>query len=599
MAEVYKRFLKGRVGHDHAVWKIRRRRPQRIDELAAVTKRIEALLHRRRLQLRVLRKRIDHLEARVHDSWVMTVLRQLALGDAALPLREAWQRGLIVSPKIEESMVTYLLAARRRFDGAHRRLDLAGEVVLERGRHRLETAAQGLHGQWRRFTMDLAEEVGRIVRQDAPSVEFSLELDTCDTLLIDFWRRSGSEEELDRLTSARHAEKAAGAYYRQLGRTVEDVSALQLDDTRSDDSGWQTHDLLVDDKPVDVKNVRFARGGTLSEHLWQDHKVARGGQPVAIAGVASEEVLDGVDARKAIVLGELSKRALDEVVELAEAASRQLGVVLQPSAAPDWSHKVPGWLYEYPEVHYVRTRPIIERLVSGWARVSRMGFGTDGGPSLDGIGVSIGEPVGTGGRRQDELLASMASWFAHLPVSRPSVFLFVLLYMLSAARAGTDNPGTRLSQYLFLPKDDDHRKRPLGLHDEQQYVSRLIRALDEVIERRRDVLRDVKFYRLRGPNVLQGLISGRWCTVLSYCHCGTWPLLLGECATCECSLARLRCPVCERCNLACYGREQHFDNREEAVAKAVSSGWVVRRHPSHGWVAAPRKPGARTDLEVP
>ena len=303
MAEVYERFLKGKVGHDHALWKIRRRRRDRIDRLAGATKRIEALLHRRDLQLAALRQRVEGLGVRVHGSWVATVSRHLALGGATPRLQKAWRRGLILSPLAAEALKTSHLTPWRRVGEVERRLNELGGTVLELRSRRLGTVTDRLHGQWRRFTMDLEREAGRIVRQDGPPVEFSLELGTRDRRLIDRWSSSDGEEEQERLSSARHAEKAVDAYYRQLGHSVEDVSIQQLDDAALEDSGWKTHDLLVDERPLDVKNVRFSREGALNEHLWRDHKAKRGGQPVAIVGVASEKLLDLSVARRAIVLG--------------------------------------------------------------------------------------------------------------------------------------------------------------------------------------------------------------------------------------------------------------------------------------------------------
>lgn len=105
--------------------------------------------------------------------------------------------------------------------------------------------------------------------------------------------RSRKERELDRLLSARSAEKVAANFYSFYGKTVEDISISQIEKNRK--SEWEKSDLYVDDLyidgfSVDVKNSRQSQKSPdrYTEHYIQKKfKHNTEYQNVTIAGVFS------------------------------------------------------------------------------------------------------------------------------------------------------------------------------------------------------------------------------------------------------------------------------------------------------------------------
>ena len=70
------------------------------------------------------------------------------------------------------------------------------------------------------------------------------------------------------LLSARAAEKVA-RFYRHYGKTVRDISIMQIDENSKSD--WSNYDLNVEGMPIDVKNSRRSQSSTdrYTEHYIQ------------------------------------------------------------------------------------------------------------------------------------------------------------------------------------------------------------------------------------------------------------------------------------------------------------------------------------------
>ena len=135
-----------------------------------------------------------------------------------------------------------LASLRRRLGGAAQatlrakglRLRDIGSLVhrtvrasLKQRTTQLNQRQQRLATTWERMP---ATVVARL-QAATPQVNYRCTLDSDDLRLASHWprdQRKSFEDEGNRLQSARHAEKAAMAYYRNLGHRVEDVSIQEL-----------------------------------------------------------------------------------------------------------------------------------------------------------------------------------------------------------------------------------------------------------------------------------------------------------------------------------------------------------------------------------
>ena len=394
------------------------------------------------------------------------------------------------------------------------------------------------------------------LREATPEVSFSCELDAKDQQLVSTWprdRRRQVDEETNRLESARRAEKAALAYYSDLGLRVEDVSIGQLEGGAK---GHESHDIRAEDRPLDVKNVRCTRADRFAEHYWKKHKRYRH-KEVAIVGVVSMENLGA-----SIVTGELQHSELDAFRHRTTSYPDGPRVSLELG---DLSGFVPGWLFEYPKLHYgsMPDWDVLRR----WLEISDA-LRCEVAPWILALGASrirsgSNIPAASGVTR------SIGRFFQHFPVSRRSTFWFVLCYLLS----NSADPQARddLIEHMFPNRPAGgapaHRllkegQFPLALFDPREYIWNLIHTLSQMIRSNRDLLSAASAYRLRGAGILQARIDNSWYTVLAYCgNCGKWPIYLGEpdiedgeaiveagaCRSCPCNRRRLVCDDCGGC----------------------------------------------------
>ena len=479
--------------------------------------------------------------------------------------------------------------ARRRFvDRLSERQAEAMRSLLDRLRTRARDTDCTLRDQWRQWYGSLRPNLIRSLahpldRQVAtakpqwprlPGVDFHPTLNDGDHDLIRIWNpRHGDDR--NRLESARRAERAAVEYYRRLGSAVADVSIQQV--SRPDGGDWRTHDLTVDDRPLDVKNMRRSTvRERLGELLWRQkcRHVGRSVEDVGIVGVVSDR-----DApHRSTVLGEARRASFDDVRTLAEDMHRLFGIEIKGTRHLSnkrhfGDEKVPGWFFQYPPSHYG---------AAPWAWL----------PQCIALARKYDEPV------HDWLVPLAASWQGRAVseadsgdreflqalcclrgqdglVSLRKVFLFAILYLLSSRRSGA-RARSAFVRLLFpfvdttarglrdRTGDADHVgwSFPLGLHDPARYVRHVVNALGTVLESRPDELDGVEFFRLQGPWILKAEVEGKWLTVLAYCGgCGEAPLVIGRSRTCPCGKGRLVCPMCGHCHEKCAG---HFCGQEEA-----------------------------------
>ena len=546
---------------------------------------------------RVKRHLLDKASQNGVSTWATEALLQQRLLGIREDRLDVQARRLIVRG---ESAVT---GRRTRLDGLRDRNRASVLANLKHRRSQLDALERRILEAWRAMP-------GRFVDRlhDAtPDVRFHCELDADDLRLVSCWRRSASitkDEETKRLESARLGEKAAISYYRVLGQQVEDASIQQLQEEGPRD--WETHDLRVNNKPLDVKNSRCQRADRFTEHYWKWAKHWRNStraQPeeVPIVGVVA------VEDAQAIVLGELKHSQLrhfaGEVEKYAEGP--RIGMDVRRG---DWF--VPGWLFEYSGRHY-SSMPDWDNVLRRWLAISEA-LSVEEPRWILALALSRTKLMPKRFERA-EVTSAMLAFFRHVEASRRTVFWFVLHYLLSHtqdARARDDLVG-----HLFPDRADGRAGEsggkeiefPLGLFDPRRYIWTMVHTLSQMIESNAQLLGAVSEYRLRGPGILQAHVEGaegkagtaakRWVTILAYCgNCGKWPIYLaantgenvgqhpvgdGACSHCPCGRGRLVCDEYE-CG-ACSG----WECKGATFPTVAEAQRVARDFP--GWVQTGRK----------
>ena len=380
------------------------------------------------------------------------------------------------------------------------------------------------------------------IKESSPGVWYECELDQLDHELIACWRTTLKDGK--RLEWARRGEKAALLYYRTgLRRVAEDISIQQLDSLATE---WKTHDLRVDGRPLDVKNVRCPRLDRFQEHWWPDHKRDRERAQVAVVGSVSVPKADqSPEGSLVLLIGEVTDSDVRRLREDVNTAAKVAGLSLEIHPDRDWRYRLPGWLFEYPDDHYT-SGPNWDDVLPRCRAISR-DLGLPIAPWLVGLEAArCGPCSGIHGLKRIE--ETMFGFLRHVGLSRRTLFCFVLIYMLS--HSDDSKAREALVDRIF---HGDERSLPLGLHDPRNYVWHLLQALEQMIASNVDILHQATNFRLVGVNILQARIgSGRWHTILAYCgNCGRWPLFLGRSELCPCGRRRLVCddPTCHSCGL--------------------------------------------------
>ncbi len=399
-----------------------------------------------------------------------------------------------------------------------------------------------------------------------------------DKLDAHYLREVLGDFESARLLSARIAEHAAESYYCSLGHKVEDVSITQI---RKVDSRWKDFDLLVDDKPVDVKNARrsFSNPDSYVQHCVPAFKTSRGVE-VAIVGILSDYTM--VDeliktASSCLILGEVS---VTRIRRLYVWARERFGAILNLDGIwkPDYQ---PGWVFDYPAAHY-RSRTVAIDAIPTLLKEFK-NLGVTGGifpgwllalsPDRNLVAEMIQEEGSA------SIIADLYSVEDAVGISRPSLFILVLgLFIESISRQ--DQAGqleSTLKGLLFMNRETNHR--PLGLDDPQCYVANLIDCLAKCqAEILRKKLRFTTFL-LSHPSILRGLKEdGNWMTLMAYCggwreypiraRCGATPLFFGQQHICS-SCGFLICDACGFCSQACDKVKQRQYQVIEELKKQI------------------------------
>lgn len=381
------------------------------------------------------------------------------------------------------------------------------------------------------------------------------------------------EYEATRLLSARAAELASISYYRALGNKVEDVSINQIYRT---DSRWQECDLVVDGRPIDVKNARrsFSSKDSYVEHCVPRFKIDRAtGSEVTINGVLSEYCaiadITGV-GYQCRILGEVR---VSDIRKLYVWARQRFGrfLSLEGLWKPDYQ---PGWVFEYPIQHYPQRVKSISKIGGLVNQLRSCGIADEQIPGW--LHTLNAEPVPEPRIATEKLgiLNDLRSMGREIGFSRPALFIFVMGLFLEVMISRQPGKTEDSLRELLFARGQGGSVSPLGLEDSQQYVANLIGILAGV---RDEVFRqqiDLTGFKMTHPSVLRGLKrSGSWISLLAYCggrldffgksvKCGATPLFFGKHEVCS-SCGYLVCDRCGYCSRNC----DLVTNRQRSVAK--------------------------------
>lgn len=374
----------------------------------------------------------------------------------------------------------------------------------------------------------------------SPNVHFSPDLEAEDRRLVGKWKMPASEdpESWDELVcSARRAEKSALMYFKQFGDDVQDISIHQL--TGASEL-WTTHDLAINqavadsqrrnERPIDVKNVR---GGALGGFVVpRQPKRTELGVGVAVCGVVSE----GGGERAQTIVGESSADYLQGLAQAVENLAQKWGLPLTWGGMMHWQRGLGAWLMEYPPEHYDQYDYL--RQIATLGRAENLMDLLGPAPSWTKGLTSF--RCGSYGIAATPAAKELAEWHRPSRVSRPAIFIFVLLYLLAAARRGSWTRGRTREELLDLlfvrtiGALEVAYQYPVGLHDPMKTVYAIVTTLDELVFRNRDVLKDVEALHLTGLGVLKGRRRDRdeWFRLLAYCGgCGKSPIWAGDLET--------------------------------------------------------------------
>lgn len=368
--------------------------------------------------------------------------------------------------------------------------------------------------------------------------------------------------EAKRLLSARIAEHAAAEFYEALGHEVIDVSIGQIGNS---DDQWKDFDLLVNGRPVDVKNSRrsFSSPDSYVEHCVPTFKLSRAcSTEVAVIGVLSEyspfeSLAESTSSCR--ILGEVTESEIDR---LNVWTRRRFDHILNIDGI--WKPKYqPGWIFEYPSEHYPSRKTAIDNIPGLIEKLKASGITNDRIPGWllplcpD---RELASPLAESSQKR-KILTDLYSLDDEIGFSRPGLFIYVMGLFLEAMANGEqagqlDAP---LRALLFL--HGYPLTRPLGLEDSQCYVANLI---DMLVQVQKEVLRqNIKLtaFRLAHPSILLGQRdSGSWITLLAYCggwrevpvraRCGATPLFFGQHESCP-NCGHLVCAACGHCSHDC------------------------------------------------
>ena len=410
---------------------------------------------------------------------------------------------------------------------------------------------------------------------------FSLpKLDQHDLWLVEKWcqlprnslnrtsliKTCSKDPKLDRLLSARSAEKVAADFYRYYGKKVKDISITQINENSKSD--WKDYDLNVDGFPIDVKNSRQSRKNPdrYTEHCIPQFKSSRKNQDVTIAGVFSPylwafELLDKPvehhQYRTIQFLGETTHKKLQE---LKNEFNDWVDFELRNSTG---IYFLPPWMFDYPEYVYTERNEARKELkdFTNLDSLREATFEFNPLPVSIAAGIDLTEILGNKASEEWEqhFLNQLRNRIEKYGLSLPFLFLTVLTHFLDMVHSSKTVSGfepDRYRKFLF----SEEFGRPLGIYDPLKTICALINNLSTLWTAENELIRKFRLFKLRSFNILWGKSDSSdnlWTTLIAYCReCGKNPLVLGESERCE--YGRLICPEpdCGFCCQTCKEKNQ-------------------------------------------
>lgn len=393
-----------------------------------------------------------------------------------------------------------------------------------------------------------------------------------------------------RLMSARVAELTAIRYYNALGHNVEDISITQQNSAPIDQR-WKTYDLLVDGRPVDVKNARksFSSANGFVEHCVPRFKHDRvSNTEVSILGVLSDYMkTDQIENGKGecVILGEVS---VGEIRKLYRWIKKRFGNLIDLTGLwrPEYQ---PGWAFEYSSDFYRNRTSCIDQIKDVIQAMIRNGVEPNDFPGWLLALCPAKTPFieSSLSPTKQAILNDLYDLRENVGYSRPALFVYSMAYILEAIAQKNlwHDSALILNRMIFIV---DHKQSdgpsPLGLADPLRYVASLFRVFEQVFEKIQEDGIEFSGFKLQHPSILKGkAISGEWVTLLAYCggwrelpfkvKCGNTPLYFGMHETCI-SCGHLICDKCGYCAVDC----ELLNARQEAVRQSELKAVPSIRH---------------------
>lgn len=467
---------------------------------------------------------------------------------------------------------------------SYRRLEAPAEELraLSTWVHKWRTQYLALRGQLtastKRNELSPAERLASLLRQQPFPIELETPIATAEDIqLCSAWANlqpqnfSTTEQGVEalalslgdydaaRLLSARLAERTALAYYRNIYGHAVDVSITQLRERRSE---WITHDIETL-YPVDVKNARpsFNGKGRYVEHCIPKHKEARNLGEVTLFGVrslyiAKPEALS-IGGHKAVALGEVK---LSEIRQVANWADRRFDGIFSASGLCQ-TKKIPGWLFDYPKVHYPAREEAFQLAEKILSESSKEKIPTIL-PGWTYVTAGHISPAHTKGLPESKIriIHDLRHAISHCGLSKRTLIIYMIGGTLESLLRDKD-PQEFLRGVNWALSPSNSALANFGLLDPLGYLESFLSLTRSLGAGLREIVKDIHSFRLVSPFILQALRKSRPepLTVVAYCggwhairnvRCGKLPLVYGDVESCS-ACSRLVCNECGSCQDGC------------------------------------------------
>jgi hypothetical protein len=358
-------------------------------------------------------------------------------------------------------------------------------------------------------------------------------------------QEDGLFREMHRCLGARYAERFCARLLELWGHVVVDVSGLAV--RNPTDPRWITHDLEVDDMPVDVKSVTYNRAGLYTWPLVKKLRPAVRYDAVQMRwGPSLVSFLDGTILPHTEYLGSLSR---SDLIAFAAMADPPLSLEISESVF-EGKPRLAAWCFAVGDAGYQAWNVAYGDVLDALRRTDRHR------PAM-----SLGRSAILRAHGNANILRSNESRLLeeHVALCRiadairvfgksPRVLIAALLNEFQRALHGK----VTLSRQLKNALGTLGRNYPLGVFDPTGSILAFLSALLQLLENP-TAITDITSIRLMSPQWLRGTTrSGEQVTLITNCkHCSEFPLIRGRERTCEHGTRRL---VCARGH--CCGRFQ-------------------------------------------